>query len=198
MSRSFLLACALSFVAVVAAVGIAAEEGAKAEKGKTPAVLDFKMKSLDGKDVDLAKYKGKVVMIVNTASQCGLTPQYEQLEGLHEKYGKDGLAILGFPANEFGKQEPGSDDQISEFCTAKYGVKFPMFSKIVVKGEGQHPLYQFLTDADTNPKFAGEISWNFEKFLVDRNGTVVARFAPRTTPDSAEVAKAIEAEIAKR
>jgi glutathione peroxidase len=156
------------------------------------------MKSLDGKEVDLSTYKGKVVLIVNVASQCGLTPQYEGLEALYEKYGKDGLVILGFPANEFGKQEPGTDGEIAEFCSSNYGVKFPMFSKIVVKGAGSHPLYQFLTGQETNPKFAGDISWNFEKFLVDREGNVVARFAPRTAPDSADLVKSVEAELAKK
>jgi glutathione peroxidase len=186
----------LNALGSVVAAGFAMIGSARAADEKSP--LDFKMKAIDGKEVNLGDYKGNVVLIVNVASKCGLTPQYEGLEALYEKYGKDGLVVLGFPANEFGKQEPGTDVQISEFCTAKYGVKFPMFSKIVVKGDGQHPLYQFLTDEDTNPKYAGDISWNFEKFLVDRNGKVVARFAPRTTPDSAEVTKAIEAEIAKK
>jgi glutathione peroxidase len=178
------------------AVSCAMIGSVRAADAKSP--LDFTMKAIDGKEVDLADYKGKVVLIVNVASKCGLTPQYEGLEALYEKYGKDGLVILGFPANEFREQEPGTNAQISEFCTTKYGVKFPMFSKIVVKGEGQHPLYQFLTGAETNPRFAGEISWNFEKFLVDRDGKIVARFAPRTVPNAAEVTKAIEAEIAKK
>jgi glutathione peroxidase len=180
----------------VLAVGLAMIGSVQAAEIKSP--LDFKMKAIDGKEVDLADYKGKVVLIVNVASECGLTPQYEGLEALYEKHGKEGFVILGFPANEFGKQEPGSDAEISEFCTANYGVKFPMFSKIVVKGDGQHPLYQFLTGKGTNPRFAGDISWNFEKFLVDRQGNVVARFAPRTTPDSTDLTKAIQAEIARK
>lgn len=165
---------------------------------KVGPALDFQMKSLDGKDVDLSKYQGKVVLMVNTASECGLTPQYEQLEALHEKYADKGLAVLGFPANEFGKQEPGTDSEIAEFCQKNYGVKFDMFSKVVVKGDGQCPLYQFLTSKETNPKFAGPIKWNFEKFLVNRQGEVVARFAPPVAPDADEVVAAIEAELEKK
>jgi glutathione peroxidase len=172
--------------------------GAEKKEGKVPAALNFKMKRLDGKEANLADYKGKVVLIVNTASQCGLTPQYEGLEALHEKYGKEGLAILGFPANEFGKQEPGTNDEIATFCKKNYGVKFDMFSKVIVKGEGQCPLYQFLTSKETNPKFAGPISWNFEKFLINRDGEVVSRFKPQVEPDSSEVVGAIEKELAKK
>jgi len=160
--------------------------------------LDFTLDSLDGKPVELSKYKGNVVLIVNVASKCGLTPQYKQLEEVYTKYKGDGLEVLGFPANEFLAQEPGSNKDISTFCTEKYGVDFPMFSKIVVKGDGINPLYKFLTSKDTNPDFAGDISWNFEKFLVGRDGKVVKRFAPRTKPDAPEVVQAIEAELAKK
>jgi glutathione peroxidase len=159
--------------------------------------LDFKVKSIDGKDVDLADYKGKVVLIVNTASKCGLTGQYAALEKLHEEYGDKGLAILGFPANEFGKQEPGTNKEIAEFCSTKFDVKFPMFEKIVVKGDGINPLYAFLTEKETNPKFPGEIAWNFEKFLIGRDGQVAARFSPKTKPESEEVMEVITAELAK-
>ncbi len=144
--------------------------------------LQYKMKRLDGADANLADYRGKVVLIVNTASQCGLTPQYEGLQKLHDKFAADGLAVLGFPANEFGKQEPGTDTEISDFCTKNYGVTFDMFSKVVVKGEGQCDLYEYLTSEKTNPGFAGDITWNFEKFLVGRDGKVIARFSPRVTP----------------
>lgn len=185
------LACGVVATSFVAAY--AADKGA----AKMPGVLNFKMKTLTGKEVDLAKYKGKVVLMVNVASQCGLTPQYEELEGLHEKYAGKGLAILGFPANEFGKQEPGSDAEIQEFCQQNYGVKFDMFSKVVVKGEGQCPLYKYLTSKDTDPKFPGDITWNFEKFLIGRDGEIVQRFAPKVTPDSPEVVSAIETELAK-
>jgi glutathione peroxidase len=187
------------------ASGVVNSEDKKGDK-EVPAVLNFKMKRLDGKPGDLSTYKGKVVLMVNVASQCGLTPQYKQLEGLHEKYNEKGLAVLGFPANEFGAQEPGTDDEIATFCKAKYDVKFDMFSKVVVKGEGQCPLYKYLTSNETKyvatdktePKYTGDISWNFEKFLIGRNGELVVRFAPRVKPDSEEVTKAIETELAKK
>lgn len=159
--------------------------------------LNFTVKSINGKDVALSKYQGKVVLIVNVASECGLTPQYEDLETLHEKYHEKGLSVLGFPANEFGKQEPGSNDEIEKFCKTKFGVDFDMFAKVVVKGEGQTPLYKHLTSKDTNGKFAGDISWNFEKFLLNRKGEVVARFEPRVSPTDEKVIAAIEAELAK-
>lgn len=168
-----------------------------AEDTKAAGPLTYTMKGLDGKDVKLADYQGKVVLFVNVASRCGLTPQYKQLQGLHEKYADKGLVIIGVPANDFGKQEPGSDEQIAEFCEKNYKVKFPMLSKVVVKGPGQCELYKFLTSKETNPKFAGDIAWNFEKFLVGKNGQVVARFNPRIKPDAVEVTKAIEAELAK-
>jgi glutathione peroxidase len=185
---------ALALSAVLASTVAQAAEDEKKSDGP----LAYKMESLDGKEVDLAKYKGKVVMIVNVASECGLTPQYEQLQALHKKYGEKGLAILGFPANEFGKQEPGTNAEISKFCAENYGVEFDMFAKIVVKGEGQCDLYKFLTSKETNPKYAGDITWNFEKFLIGRDGQVKARFNPRTKPDAEEVVKAIDAELAKK
>jgi glutathione peroxidase len=181
----------MSFVAVL---GLAASVSAADAKGP----LDFKMKSIEGQDVDLSKYKGEVVLIVNVASKCGLTPQYEQLEAVYSKYKDKGLAVLGFPANEFGKQEPGTNEEIKTFCTGKYNVDFPMFAKIVVKGNGINPLYEFLTSEETNPGMSGDIKWNFEKFLVGRDGKVIKRFDPRTKPDSPEVIEAIEAELAKK
>lgn len=171
------------------------KQAEKQEKSEVPPVLNFTMKSLKGKDVDLGKYQGTVVLMVNTASQCGLTDQYKALEALHEKYQEKGLSILGFPANEFNAQEPGSDEEIAEFCKENYGVKFDMFSKVVVKGDGLCDLYNFLTSEETNPGFAGEITWNFEKFLVSREGKVIARFAPEVKPDSEKVIKAIEAAL---
>lgn len=167
------------------------------EKQGTPAALDFTVKSLDGKQVDLEKYRGKVVMIVNVASKCGLTPQYEQLQALHEKYADQGLAILGFPSNQFGQQEPGTAEQIQEFCRTNYGVTFDMFSKVDVNGDNASELYKHLTSLDTKPKGPGKISWNFEKFIIGRNGEVVARFAPKTKPDDPEVIRVIERELAK-
>jgi glutathione peroxidase len=182
-----------ALVAIVAAVFTQTTATQGADKVTGP--LSFKMNSLQGKEVDLAKYKGKVVLMVNVASECGLTPQYEQLQALHQKYGGQGLVVAGFPANEFGAQEPGSDAQIATFCKDNYGVTFDMFSKIVVKGEGIHPLYSYLTK---DSKFPGPIGWNFEKFLIGRNGEVVARFKPNVSPDSPEVISAIEAELAKK
>lgn len=189
------LTCSLALGFLAATIITAAQAAEKG--GKVPAALNFKMKSLTGKEVDLSKYRGKVVLIVNVASQCGLTPQYEGLEELHEKYAGQGLAVLGFPANEFGKQEPGEDSEIAEFCQQNYGVKFDMFSKVVVKGEGQCPLYKFLTSKESDPKFPGDITWNFEKFLINRDGEIVDRFAPKVKPDSQEVVSAIENELAK-
>ena len=155
-------------------------------------IYDFQMKDIDGKDVKLDKYKGKVVMVVNTASKCGYTPQYEGLQAIFDKYKDQGLVVLGFPANNFGGQEPGTEAEIKEFCTLKYKVTFPMFAKISVKGEDQHPLYSYLTSAETNPAFPGEISWNFNKFLIDRNGKIIARFGSKDTPQGEAVTSAIE------
>ena len=155
-------------------------------------VHDFSAKTIDGRDVKLAEYKGHPLLVVNVASKCGLTPQYEGLEKLNKELGARGLRVLGFPANEFGKQEPGTNDEIQSFCTSNYGVDFDMFEKVVVKGEGIHPLFAYLTK---DSKFAGEIKWNFNKFLVDKDGEVVARFEPQVEPNSPEVRKAIEQQL---
>jgi glutathione peroxidase len=164
-----------------------------------PPVLQFKTKSLEGKDVDLSKYNGKVLLIVNTASRCGYTPQYKGLEALHEKYSKDGLVVLGFPCNQFFAQEPGDAQQIREFCTDKYHVKFDLLEKIEVKkGPHQAPLYKWLTSAEATPSDPGEVKWNFEKFLVGKDGKVVARFRTKVKPESPEVVQAIEAELLKK
>ena len=157
--------------------------------------LDFKMKNIDGKTVDLEDYEGKVVLIVNTASQCGLTPQYTGLEALYEKYKDKGFVILGFPCNQFAGQEPGSDAEIKKFCSTEYHVTFPMFSKIEVNGDDASPLYKYLTSQDVKPKGQGTVSWNFEKFLIDRDGKLVARFAPPTKPSDAKLVKAIESKL---
>ncbi|MBC7457625.1 MAG: glutathione peroxidase [Bdellovibrionaceae bacterium] len=172
---------------------------------------DYSVKKINGTQFNLADYKGKAVLVVNVASECGLTPQYEALEKLYEKYHDKGLEVLGFPANEFGAQEPGSNSEIQDFCASKFGVKFPMFEKIVVKGEGQHPLYNFLTNVKPDAQKVNgdsfeeklktygitretkkDVLWNFEKFLIGKNGEVIARFAPDVTPDDAIVTKAIE------
>jgi len=160
-------------------------------------IHDFSAKTLDGKTRSLADYRGKVALIVNVASECGLTPQYKGLEELHESYAAKGLAVLGFPANEFGAQEPGSDEQIQTFCSKNYGVKFDMFSKVKVKGAGIDPLFSFLTSPEHNPKFSGDIKWNFNKFLVGKDGTVLARFEPPVEPTSADVKGAIEKALAQ-
>ncbi len=177
--------------------GVFASAEDKNPSAKVPPLLKHEMKSLTGKKVDLAKYNGKVLLIVNVASQCGATGQYKPLEALHEKYNKQGLAVLGFPCNQFGEQEPGSDADVAEFCQKNYGVKFDMFSKIDVNGEKAAPLFKQLTSKESLAKDAGPVSWNFEKFLVSKEGKVVARFRTGVEPDDAEVVKAVEAELAK-
>ena len=157
--------------------------------------LDNKLKDIDGKDVDLSQYKGKVVMFVNVASRCGNTPQYKELEAIHQKYKDAGLVVIGVPANEFGKQEPGSDAEIKQFCTSKYNVSFPMMSKIVVKGADIHPLYKQLT---STPGFEGDVGWNFQKYIIDRNGAVIAKIAPKTKPDAPQVTAEIEKALAAK
>ena len=157
-------------------------------------IYTFTLNSIEGQPAPLANYKGKVVLVVNVASQCGYTPQYSALEATYEKYKDKGFVILGFPANNFGAQEPGTNEEIKTFCTRKYSVTFPMYSKISVKGADQAPLYAYLTK-DAGPSVAGEIKWNFTKFLVDRNGNVVQRFEPAVTPDSKEVTTAIEKQL---
>lgn len=179
----FLAGC--SFVAI-------AEE--KAMKGP----LELKMKGIDGKDLELSQYKGKVVLIVNVASKCGYTPQYEGLQALYKKYEKEGLVILGVPANDFGKQEPGTEDEIKEFCSTNYKVTFPMTAKVVVKGADKTELYKILTAAtpDKGGKVS-EVSWNFEKFLISRDGKVVGRFKSAIAPDSEQLVNAVKTELEK-
>jgi glutathione peroxidase len=154
-------------------------------------LYDFTLPSIDGKPMPLADYKGKVILVVNVASRCGYTPQYSALESVYEKYKDKGFVILGFPANNFGGQEPGSNEEIKTFCSRKYNVSFPLYSKVSVKGDDETPVYQYLT-TQTKPEISGDIKWNFTKFLVDRNGNVVHRFEPAVTPDSPEVTAAIE------
>lgn len=157
-------------------------------------LYSFTLNSIDGKPAPLADYKGKVILIVNVASQCGYTPQYSALEATYEKYKGEGFVILGFPANNFGAQEPGTNEEIKTFCTRKYSVTFPMYAKLSVKGDDQAPLYTYLTK-ETGAGISGDIKWNFTKFLVDRNGKVVQRFEPAVTPDSKEVTEAIEKQL---
>ena len=159
-------------------------------------VYDFTLDSIDGQPVSLSSYKGKVLMLVNVASKCGYTPQYTGLEKLYEQYKDKGLVIVGIPANNFGGQEPGTNEEIKTFCSRTYNVTFPMMSKVSVKGDDKTPLYQYLTDSTANPKTGGDIQWNFTKFLVGPEGQIIARFEPKVTPDSPEVTGAIESALA--
>ena len=185
----------LALALILAAVSARAQTQGSAA---VHSVLDFTMNGIDGKPVKLAKYQGMVVLMVNVASECGFTPQYAGLQELHKRFAQDGLRILGFPANEFGGQEPGADSQIAEFCLKNYGVQFDMFSKIIVRGNGQHPLYKHLTSPATNPKFPGEVSWNFEKFLIGRDGVIAARFLSADEPLSSEVVTAVESALSRK
>jgi glutathione peroxidase len=182
------------FTAVILAM-LTSAQTKPAGGSKVPAALNFTMNSISGKPVDLSKYQGHVVLMVNVASECGYTPQYAGLEELHKKYATKGLSVLGFPANDFGAQEPGTNGEIAQFCKQNYGVEFDMFSKIVVKGSGQAPLYKYLT---SHPKFRGEVDWNFEKFLIGKNGEVIARFKSDVEPDSREMVGAIESALAAK
>ncbi len=166
--------------------------GSAFAEDEVPQALNYTVRNIDGDEVKLSDYQGKVVVVVNVASACGLTPQYAGLQALYDKYKDKGLVILGFPCNQFGSQEPGSDADIKEFCTGEYRVTFPMFSKIEVNGDGAADLYKHLTSLDLQPKGAGKVSWNFEKFVIGRDGEVVGRFEPRTAPDNAAFVEAIE------
>ena len=180
-------------LALATALGLILTAGAMASD------IDFKMKTLDGKPVDLSeRYKGKVLLVVNVASRCGLTPQYEDLQALHEKLKGQGLCVIGFPCNQFGGQEPGTAEQIREFCSDNYNVTFDLMEKIEVNGDGACDLYKRLTKLDSKPAGDGDISWNFEKFLIGRDGKVVARFSPRTKPLSEDLVSAIEGELKKK
>jgi len=189
---------------LMGAIAMESAAVAKGAKSESPAAgaespLNVEMQTLDGKKVNLAeKYKDKVVLLVNVASKCGHTKQYKPLEALHEKYGEQGLAIVGVPCNQFGGQEPGTASDIAEFCEKNYGVQFDLLSKVDVNGDDAAPLYKYLTSKETDKEFAGKITWNFEKFLFNRDGEVVARFAPKAQPDSPEVIAAIEKELAKK
>jgi glutathione peroxidase len=186
------IAASAAILAGCAAIGMG-------EDKKVASPLTVKMKSIDGKDLDLSKFKGKVVLVVNVASKCGYTPQYEGLQALYEKHEKDGLVILGVPANDFGKQEPGTESEIVEFCKTNYKVSFPMTSKVVVKGADKTELYKILTAAtpDKDGKVT-EVGWNFEKFLIGRDGKVVGRYKSAVAPNSEELTKAIKTELEKK
>jgi len=194
MERKFVLAMAL---ALYVASSAKSQDTTSERKSimKSAGVYDFTMKTIDGKDKSLADYKGDVLLIVNVASFCGNTPQYKNLESLYESYKDKGFKILAFPANNFGQQEPGTNEEIKSFCDNTYHVTFDMFSKISVKGDDQHPLYRYLT---TGTDFKGDIGWNFAKFLVDRNGKVVARYAPKKIPTDDDVVQKIKELIAEK
>ena len=188
------------FGAIVGAVVLAACSAlalgeASIEPAEDADALAFTVTGIEGEQVDLERYRGKVVMIVNTASECGLTPQYRGLQSLYETYKDEGLVVLGFPSNDFMGQEPGSDAEILEFCTGEYGVTFPMFSKVNVRGEEKHPLYAKLT-GQPDP-VGGAVKWNFQKYLVDRSGNVVAMFSPRVGPDDGELVERVEGLLAE-
>ena len=194
------LLTAASIVALAGGLMMAVPDAQAEQKGrlmaaKTATFYDFTMNDIDGKPVSLSQYKGKVLLVVNTASFCGNTPQYTDLESIYEQYRDKGFEVLAFPANNFGQQEPGSNAEIKGFCLTKYSVSFPLFSKISVKGEDKHPLYRYLTEQSP---FPGEVEWNFQKYLIDRSGNVVARFPHRMKPSSPEMVKEVERLLAAR
>ncbi len=206
MLRIVKLTLCVTLLAVSASAFATAEESKKTDKKKPASANAEKkvhpiygqtMKSLTGKETKLSQFRGKVMLIVNVASECGATPQYDPLQGLHKKYAEKGLAVVGFPCNQFGGQEPGTESEIASFCKKNYGVEFDMFGKIDVNGDKAAPLYKYLTSKESGLEKDGPIRWNFEKILVSRNGKPVARFATGVDPDSEEVIKAIEAELAK-
>lgn len=191
------LAC-LATLLCISLLGISIKSGHGQEPAKKPvSIFDLRAKTIDGEEVGLANYKGEVLLIVNTASQCGYTSQYQSLEALHGKYKGKGLRVLAFPSNDFGNQEPGSEAEIKAFCQSQYHVTFTLFAKTVVKGESLHPVYAFLTSKEANPKFPGEVTWNFAKFLVNRKGEIIARFEPADAPESDAIVHDIEAALAE-
>jgi len=179
----------LAFLTLVAFAGVVSVQSAQK-------LSDIPLKDINGKDTSLKAYEGKVLLIVNVASRCGNTPQYKSLQAIYDKYKGQGFEVLGFPCNDFGAQEPGSNQDIKEFCTKEYGVTFPMFDKLHVKGPEQHPLYTALSGKDS--PYPGNVTWNFGKFLVGRDGKILKRFDPRAKPDSADVTQAIESALATK
>lgn len=187
MLRSNLLLASAGFAAALILVGVVRQQPPDAQKGsQAMTVYDFQAKTIDGKDEALSSFAGKVLLIVNVASQCGFTPQYTGLEALHKKYADRGLVVLGFPCNQFGSQEPGSEEEIRTFCSTRYGVTFPLFAKVDVNGANAHPLYQFLKSARPGLLGTTMIKWNFTKFLVDRKGKPLQRYAPQDKPEEIE------------
>lgn len=196
MKNYFVLAMGFIFLIAIAAAAMPFKDKQKGKEMNS--IYDFTMKDIDGNDVKLEQFKGKAILIVNVASKCGFTSQYEGLQKIYSQYNDQGFVILGFPANNFLGQEPGTNEEIKQFCSLNYNVTFPMFSKISVKGKNIAPLYKFLTSKETNPEFSGDISWNFNKFLIDRDGKIVARFGSRTKPESEEMIQAIEKVLASK
>ena len=184
------------FVAILLG-GFVVINSSKSNGSNKKSIYEYSATNIEGKDESLGKYKGDVLLIVNTASQCGYTKQYEGLQAVYDKYKDKGFKVLGFPANNFGGQEPGTNEEIKDFCTTKFKVTFPMFAKISVKGEDSHPLYKFLTDKELNGEFGGDISWNFNKFLTNKKGEIVARFSSKDAPESEAVISAIEKYLAE-
>ena len=189
---------ASGLLTLAASATVFATLASEAEAGPAKGPLDFTVKNIDGKDTPLSKYKGQVTLIVNTASRCGFTPQYASLEKVYEKYKDKGFRIAAFPSNDFGGQEPGTETEIKQFCSLTYKTTFDLFSKVATKGPTAAPLYKFLTSKETNPKYAGDIEWNFTKFLVDKKGNVVARFKSNVDPTSPEFTQALEAALAAK
>lgn len=177
------------------AIALGLTASATDEQGGAKSIYEFTVEDIDGKKVSLEQYKNCVLLIVNVASKCGFTPQYAELQSLYEKYADKNVVVLGFPANNFLWQEPGSNDEIKQFCTVNYNVSFPMFAKISVKGKGMHPLYKFLTQKKQNGNIDAPVKWNFQKFLIDRNGNVVNSFGPSQSVNEPEIIKAIEAAL---
>ncbi len=189
MKKYMIVMFGLVFFNTVVANAVPSKNNQKGAKMNS--IYDFTVKDIDGKNVKLEQFKGKVMLVVNVASKCGFTPQYKGLQEIYSQYKDEGFVILGFPANNFLHQEPGTNEEIKQFCSLNYNVTFPMFSKISVKGKNIAPLYKFLTEKESNPEFSGGISWNFNKFLISRDGKIVARFGTRTKPESEEVIQAI-------
>ena len=185
---------------VLLLLGAIIHSGYSSEDGmatQTPgSIYDIVVQDITGNGLSMSDFEGSVLLIVNTASRCGFTKQYEGLENLYQAYKDSGFAVLGFPANNFMNQEPGSNEEIQTFCTTRFNVTFPLFSKISVKGDDMHPLYTFLTDKTTNPEFEGPITWNFNKFLIGKDGSIIGRFDTRTEPESEEIITAIEEALA--
>ena len=192
MFQTFTTIVSTTFFAVALLVSPAVAQ----TSNDVPAALNFTMKSIDGDAINLSKYHGNAVMFVNVASKCGRTPQYEQLQSLHEKYGQKGLSIIGVPCNQFGGQEPGTETQIAEFCQKNYGVTFDMLAKADVKGKTKCDLYAHLTSLDLTPAGAGNVKWNFEKFILNRKGEPIARYGSKVKPDSKDVISSIEKALA--